>query len=305
MDSPKYQNFSISEATYKTVNDHNIKAFILQPKSLQPGNHPVIVKFHGGFFITGASLYPEWFPQWALDYALLHSAIIVAADYRLMPEATGQDLLHDVSDFWTWLRQDLQAHLAPGIVADHSKTIAYGESAGGYLAIHSGLTQPVGAVKAVIATYPIIDCDAKYEKPIFGAPALPPHILANFLASLVPGKIVTSAKPPKRMDLALSAVQQGRLKDFFGDGESLDLIKLIERTKNAEEVPFILILHGKDDSAVPIDGSIKFEEVVSKKFGGEKMELVLEPGEHGFDGEATLETPWLKKGLGKLTEIWL
>jgi cephalosporin-C deacetylase-like acetyl esterase len=51
MNSPKYARFDVSDVTYKVVNDQDIKAFILTPKGIAPGSHPIVVKFHGGFFV--------------------------------------------------------------------------------------------------------------------------------------------------------------------------------------------------------------------------------------------------------------
>lgn len=51
MDSPKYSKFDVSAVTYKVVNGQDIKAFVLTPKDIPTGNHPVVVKFHGGFFV--------------------------------------------------------------------------------------------------------------------------------------------------------------------------------------------------------------------------------------------------------------
>jgi acetyl esterase/lipase len=72
--------------------------------------------------------------------------MFVAGDYRLMPESNGLDIMEDLSDFWKWVRDgSLQRHLnsfKPGVEADLSKVLAYGESAGGTLAIQSGFTQP-------------------------------------------------------------------------------------------------------------------------------------------------------------------
>lgn len=52
MDSPKYAAFDVSDVTYKVVNGQDIKAYILTPKNLVPGKHPIVVKFHGGFFVS-------------------------------------------------------------------------------------------------------------------------------------------------------------------------------------------------------------------------------------------------------------
>jgi len=305
MDSPKYAKFDISEVTYKVVNGQDIKAFIMIPKNTSTGKHPVMAKFHGGSFVTGASLYPDWFPQWALDYALLNSAIFIIPDYRLMPESTGLDIYEDLSDFWKWVRDgSLQKHLdsfKPGVEADLSKVLAYGESAGGTLAIQSGFTQP-GFIKAVIATYPGMNIGVKRDRPIMGAPTVPPEVLESHLKAMVPGKIVTSALPPERMQLWLSMAQQERTQAFFGTDESLFPMKVLAKI---EDAPFMLIMHGSEDTVVPVKGSYDFEDAARKKFGPGKVELIVQPGEHGFDGEATLESPWLKQGLEKVTKLWL
>jgi acetyl esterase/lipase len=258
--------------------------------------------------VTGSALYPEWFPQWALDYSHQHSAIIIAADYRLLPESNGTDIMADIYDFWTWVREEegLQAHLLakarPGIEADLDKTIAYGESAGGTLAIQSAFLQPAGFIKAVIAAYPGLNAGVKRTAPIMGAPTIPPNILEDFLKTREAGKIVTSAEPPARMHIALSIAQQGRMVEFFGVDERLFPVSVLQ---TLDEMPFVLILHGRDDTAVPVEGSIRFAELVRRKFGSGKMDLRIEPGEHGFDAEATLDMPWLKDGLSRATELWL
>ena len=260
--------------------------------------------------ITGASLFAGWYPQWALDYCLLHSAIIVTPDYRLMPESSGLDVLEDVSDFWKWLRKDLQHHLdklKPGVEADLSRLLVHGESTGGYLSIQSALSQPVGFIKAVIATYPIIDWESKYfteasEKIIQGVPMAPSLVLDNHLKSMRPGHIITSAEPPDRMDLCLISLQQGRLGEFFGTDERLLPLKRLDK---AVYIPYIFILHGRDDSAVPIDGSYKFVEKMRERFWDDKILLHVEPGDHGFDVMTALETPWLKEGLKHVTKQWL
>lgn len=227
-----------------------------------------------------------------------------------MPESTGLDILEDVSDFWAWLHTDLHIHLAqskPGIQADLARVAAYGESAGGYLAIQSGFSQPSGSIQAIIATYPAIDFESKffseaYEKSVRGAPMLPTSVLENHLQAMRRGQIITSVDPPERMNLCLSAVQQGRFPEFLGTDEILYPLRRLEMV---DEMPFTLILHGRDDSAVPVEGSVEFAEKARRIYGDEKVLLHTEPGEHGFDDTATLETPWLKECLRHVTDLWI
>ena len=43
--------FNVSTTTYKAVNKHAITLDVLVPKELPPGDHPVLVTFHGGFLV--------------------------------------------------------------------------------------------------------------------------------------------------------------------------------------------------------------------------------------------------------------
>ena len=222
-----------------------------------------------------------------------------------MPESNGFDIMEDLSDFWTWVREGLPDYLSkarPGIEADLEKVIAYGESTGGTLAIQWGFVQPPGFIKAVIATYPGLNLGVKRTTPILGAPGIPPNVLEEFLNAMEPGKIVTSADPPARMHIALSMAQQGRSKDFFGADERLYPTLVLQ---TVDDMPFVLMLHGEDDTAVPVEGSVRFAESVRERFGRGKVDLRIERGEHGFDGSATLDMPWLEEGLDRVTELWL
>jgi acetyl esterase/lipase len=323
MDSPKYAKFDVSDVTYKVVNEQEIKAYVLTPKGISPGKYPIVVKFHGGYFVsppgssrlnlsltlskvTGSSLFPEWYQQWVLDYCLLHSAIIVTGDYRMLPESTGADLYEDISDFWDWLRADLQAVLdraRPGVEADFDKLLVHGESAGGAITMVSAFSQPAGSIKAVIPMYPAIDIAGQRTEPTIEVPLIPESVLRDHLSAILPGKIVTAATPPERMDIAISMAQQGAIGAYYGTDPKHDLWKLLE---GGADMPYTLILHGAADSAVPVEGSIKWVEAARKKFGDGKVKLHVEPGgEHGFDCAVPLSTPWLEEELKVITALWL
>lgn len=101
----------------------------------------------------------------------------------------------------------------------------------------------------------------------------------------------------------LAIAQQGTLQRFFGDDERVDVKKLLEK---ANYMPYTLILHGDEDSAVPIADNIEWTEAAKKKFGDNSIDLYVEPGgEHGFDCAVPLGTPWLSERLAKITELWL
>ena len=91
---------------------------------------------------------------------------MVSADYRLLPESSGMDMLEDIADVWKWVRNDLQAHLnsqtGSTMGIDLAKVAVLGDSSGGYCAVQSTLTQPAGSFKLVIALYPQIDLESEW-----------------------------------------------------------------------------------------------------------------------------------------------
>ena len=261
--------------------------------------------------VTGASLLPLFFTNWILELALLKGAIIVSADYRLMPEATGTDILADVSDLWKWIGSDLQsfvsqkATMAPQIDLDH--VLVEGDSTGGWLAMQSAIMQPAGSIKAVIGLYPQLDMrdpffTTKYEKLMFGMPMLPTEIVDAHVKAMAPGAVVTSAYLPSRLDLACSMVQNGRVVEFLGDAKELFLVEMVAQV---DHMPAVLILHGKEDTAVPVGGSERFVKALKERLPESAVRLDVRPGEHGFDGDATIGEQWLKEDVDFITGYWL
>jgi acetyl esterase/lipase len=237
----------------------------------------------------------------------------VSANYRLLPESNGLDILSDAKDVFKWVENELPAFLktiGSDITPDYEKVAVYGESAGGYLAIQSGLMRP-DLVKAVIGAYPVTYLDSPWysEKSVtkapFGAPQLPSAILDGHLASMSPGKIVTGAFPQDRIPFGIVALQQGRFPELLGTDESLYPAKVIAKKTSSDKAPFLYVFHGMDDSAVPASETEKFLGAWKEKFGDNSAIGKFEKGEHGFDGEASLETSWMKDGLVGVTKAWI
>lgn len=103
-----------------------------------------------------------------------------------------------------------------------------------------------------------------------------------------PGKIVTSAYPPARLDIMFSIALNDKQGKFYGnDPRTLPKMAL----ETADDIPYTLILHRMEYSVVPVGGSVEWEDAVGKKFGEGKLDLRLQPGEHGFDCDVPLDTP--------------
>ena len=191
--------------------------------------------------------------------------------------------------------------MAPQIDFDH--VLVEGDSTGGWLAIQSAIMQPAGSIKAVIGLYPQLDMrdpfyNTKFEKRLFGMPMLPTEVVDAHVEAMAPGAVVTSAHLPARLDLACSMVQNGRVTEFLGEAKDLFPVEMVA---TVESMPAVLILHGSEDTAVPVAGSKRFVEALKSRLPGSAVRLDVRPGEHGFDGDATMKEEWLKEDVEFIT----
>lgn len=182
------------------------------------------------------------------------------------------------------------------------------------MAIQSGLSRLVSP-KAIIALYPMLDLRADYytkpfEKSVVGVSNFPNKLIDDFLANKSDSSI-SEASPPARLDLAIASVHNGRYLEFIGDEPELFPLDRIQdgilpaRPAGETLLPPLLILHGDSDSAVPVEGSLKFEKLLREKDPEATVHMVVRPGEHGFDATATVDDDWLAAELEFLKAEWL
>lgn len=175
-------------------------------------------------------------------------------------------------------------------------------------------------IRAVIGAYPILDLKSRfytesYPKPIIGVPNVSSDLIEKHLAAMRDSpspSIVTAADPPERLRLAFSIFQNGRLFDFLGagagDGEDprffpMDRVERLAAVGRLE-LPPLFLFHGEQDSAVPTEGTRKFASFLRKNGHKGEVKVYIQDGDHGFDYNATLETGWLKDGLGMISKAW-
>ncbi|KAF2631498.1 alpha/beta-hydrolase [Macroventuria anomochaeta] len=304
----RFDSFTIYRTSYKEISSQSINVVILTPKTLRPGKHPILVKFHGGGLVTGDCLYAPWFAAYFVPFIHRANAIVVSPNYRLVPEHTGADILEDLTDFWGWLRNGgLASYLASQNVVvdlDFEHILASGDSAGGYMALMSGLLQPKGSIKAVLAQYPMTDSLRRDKSELFIDLQSPPASLVDeHMKSVRPGVVVSSCVPPERMNLSYVLSAYGRYLEFFGGDKMMWPLYLIEEKK---WLPPTWIHHGDVDTAVSIEDSKAFVAKCEAIAGLEVRLEVLEGKDHGFDTQAKEdEEPWLKEGLRWVEKKWL
>lgn len=224
---------SIKNVTYKTLNGKALEASIVTPRNLGPGSHPVMVRWHGGGLVNGHRLYVPWFARYLIQYIQRANAIMVLPDYRLLPGASGLDILEDMRDFFMWMfAGGLAAHLDDKVGADLHDILISGESAGGWLALQSAFTQGPRRIRAVVAHSPMIDMrDSHWTVPdrskyLGGSSPTDIKDLAKFFGS--EEKVTTFRMPPDGGEIYHCLVREGLYGKVFGDDRSLYPLELLE-----------------------------------------------------------------------------
>jgi acetyl esterase/lipase len=259
--------------------------------------------------VTGDCLYADWFGAFWIPFIHRTSSIVVLPNYRLIPESTGADILIDLSDFWTWFNAgsvtDFLASKHDNLSLDHSQTLVTGDSAGGYMALMSALTQPAGSIKAVLAQYPMTNYMRVEPGPtFFGMPSPGPEIVDQHISQMVPVAVVSSATPPQRSGLSYGLAAYGKYLHYFGAGEKLWPLGKLE---DAKEMPPTWIIHGEADQAVDVKDSQAFvRKWTDREVMGEVKLDVLPGMDHGFDIVLKEdEEAWLREGLKWIEGKWL
>lgn len=246
----KFSAFSKRDIAYSSINGHDIFATVLTPTKLQDqpsAPRPVLVHWHGGGFVVGHRTYGPWWPLWSvplvrkqlrtpgvggrdqrltsahrtLELALSRSAIVISPDYRLLPEASGVDILTDVEAFWTWMQRELPliaARESWPAYPDLSRVVVLGESSGGYLAVQSALLCSTKInIKAVISISAPLDGSATMRtmvpgpRMVMGARPPPPRqaqtLIRDYIRHGEPGVVRTEGDPLEMWTLLLSLLR--------------------------------------------------------------------------------------------------
>ena len=132
--------FSKRIYSFKTVQRLKLQADVYRHEDRKA--RPVIVWLHGGALIMGTR---TGVPKQLLDLAEEAGFVLVSLDYRLAPEAQLPEIIDDLKDGLQWIQEQ-----GPSLFhADVSRVVVAGASAGGYLALMSGVvaeTPPLAIV---------------------------------------------------------------------------------------------------------------------------------------------------------------
>ncbi|PSR83859.1 hypothetical protein PHLCEN_2v5568 [Hermanssonia centrifuga] len=100
---------------YKHVHDMPIHLDLYAPDLTNTSSRdnevvvPAVVWFHGGGLTVGDR--QSWFPHWLEERVTSAGIAFITADYRLMPPASGHEVIEDIQDLFTFLASEMNTLL--------------------------------------------------------------------------------------------------------------------------------------------------------------------------------------------------
>lgn len=266
-----------STYTYKHVNDLNIQLDLFRFKEDTTAK-PVIVWLHSGALIFGSR---KDIQQDQVKLYLKSGYSVISIDYRLAPETPMQDIVLDIKDAITWIRQNGNKLL--GI--DSSKIFIVGHSAGGYLALMTGYildTPPQG----IVSLYGYGDILGEwYNKPdsFYCTQTL---INEKDAYKLVHNKPIANATYQERFNFYLYCRQNGiwtNIVTGIDPHKNPDSLVYYCPIKNIHpKYPSTLLIHGNKDTDIPYFQSKLMEQELTKN-GVENKLITMTGYGHVFD----------------------
>ncbi|KAK3294507.1 Alpha/Beta hydrolase protein [Chaetomium fimeti] len=307
--------FDRINVAYKTVNNTALETAIFIPKTVSSSTAaataPVLVHFHGGALITGAAPDLLFLGDWVRDFAHTAGAIFLSPAYRLAPETPAVEILDDIADFWTWLHAALPGTIRaqfPHLSPDLNRIAAIGESAGGYLALQSALqfSGPARGLRAVIAQYPGIFPDL----PAFNPRPDPPDaaldaVVDGYVRGLEPGAMRVATAWPGLADLAVAALQNGRLRGLLGEDPEGRLTLRYALARAEEVPPAVWVIQGEQDTLVAKEAADQLVDMLKRERPRAVVRYTVREGDHAFDAVSSLQDEWLAEGVEFIKGHWL
>lgn len=273
---------------YKQVGQTEIEADVYRPADSK--KRPVLVWIHGGALITGSR---ESVPQQLRKLAAEEGYVLVSIDYRLAPQAKIQEIISDLRDALTWIREK-----GPGLFdADVSRLVVSGGSAGGYLTMMAGTLQP--RPKALVTYWGYGSLDARwYTEPSEHYRTVVPLVTKEEAWDGVGTVVTTGARGDagrQRGRFYLYCRQNGiwtkTVTGFDPASESDKITPYCPLRNITGDYPPIVMIHGTADTDVPFEESANMAFELQKH--GVRHELLTVPnGGHGLGGGDPAMIAW-------------
>jgi acetyl esterase/lipase len=266
------------DVEYGRAGDRKLVLDVIRPKKPADGLLPVIVWIHGGAWRAGdkSSGIMRLAP-----YAASGEYFCASVGYRLSGEALWPAQIHDCKAAIRWLRAN-----AEKLGIDPERIGVWGSSAGGHLVSLLGTSGGLEKLEG--------DC---------GSPGQSSRVTC----------VVDFCGPSDFV--AIAKAREGAGRDANGPIELLlggtidqkheEALAASPITHVSPDDPPFLMVHGTDDSTVPIDQAERLS-VALKKAGVEVTFVKVQGGGHGFGGpevDARVQTFFAKHLQGKQVEV--
>ena len=231
-----------------------------------------IVYLHGGGWAVGTRRrFGRAFVTWAptpLDRLAQAGFVVATVDYRLSGEARFPAQLHDVKAAIRWVRGN-----ATVLAVDPARVVAWGESAGGHLAVLAGLTADRADLEGEVGDHLGQSSAVCGVVDWYG----PMNLL-----SLSSQHLPNSDKRPDDAESWESSMVGAPLQTDPGRSRAASPIAYVYSA-----APPIQIHHGTVDGQVPSAQSVEFAEAM-RQAGGDVELIVVEGSDHFWTGAPDL-----------------
>ena len=236
---------TVTTSVYRSVDGSDLHADVYSPASTPTS---FFVWFHGGALIMGGR---GDVPGDLLDLVLSTNSLLFSIGYRLAPQATIADIAADASAGWQWATEEA---LRRGCTS--TAGVVGGLSAGGYLALLVGLSNP--RPSAVVSYYGYGTLDSPwYSMPSDHYRRVWRSVtLTEALDSVAGPATGEGSSRPTAVDFYMYCRQTGRWPELAaGTTDSQELRRYSPTYRITREFPSTLLLHGTDDHDVPYEES--------------------------------------------------
>jgi acetyl esterase/lipase len=268
--------------TYTTVGDVKVQADVYRADDETV--RPVVLWIHGGALIMGNR---KSVPKNLLELCRDEGYALVSIDYRLAPEVKLWQLVSDLEAALNWVRGDggKTSRLDP------KRLVATGGSAGGYLTLLAGVSDPPRPT-ALVAYWGYGDVDGDwYTKPSEFYRTHIPLIDKADAYKAVGGKVITGSED------GIDMKARGRFYHYLRQNglwtkevTGWDLVKDKNRLDQYSPVrnvtadyPPTLLVHGTEDTDVPYQLSVDMAKELARHKVPHELVTVKGAG-HGLSG---------------------
>lgn len=257
------------DLVYKTVDGQRLMVDLYLPLERRAARSPVVVFSHGGGWVTGDRdtmlIGPD---NRQLIVRLRRLGYAVANfEYRLLGEdVTLSDTIADHKDIVRWLRASAADHQL-----DPANIGLWGQSAGGFLVLMTGLTEDYEFPGAPVLRG--ISPQVSYIVDNYGST----NLVERF-GPIASGRASPGLLDRRRMDFMFPATYE-EAPDAFSEG----LVELSPIMHVDEEDPPVLIVHGDADGLVPLQQSLILQTRLEAAGATHELHVVAN-ADHAFNG---------------------